>query len=117
MLRTVLGAKIHRARVTDVNIDYEGSLDVDQEVLERVDMIPGERVEVYNITTGSRFTTYLIAGQRGSRMVRVNGAAARLCAVGDELIVATYRTVDESEVRMFKPRILVLDEDNNPKER
>ncbi len=114
MLRIVLGAKIHRATVTACDIEYEGSLEVDQDLLDRADMLPGEKVEVYNITNGARFSTYLIAGKRGSGVVGVNGAAARLCETGDKVIIAVYRMIDESEVRTFKPRIIRLDEKNDP---
>ena len=114
MLRTVLGAKIHRATITGCDIEYEGSLEVDQDLLDKVDMLAGEKVEIYNITNGARFSTYLIPGKRGSGEVGVNGAAARLCELGDKVIIATYRMIDESEVRAFKPRIIRLDEKNNP---
>ncbi len=114
MLRIVLGAKIHRATITACDIEYEGSLEVDQDLLDRADMLPGEKVEVYSITNGARFSTYLIAGKRGSGVVGVNGAAARLCETGDKVIAAVYRMIDESEVRTFKPRIIMLDEKNDP---
>lgn len=108
----VLGAKLHRATITGCDIDYEGSIEVDKDLLERVDMAPGEKVEVYNITNGARFSTYLIPGAAGSGEVGVNGAAARLCQLNDKVIIATYRLVDETEVRTFKPRIARLDDMN-----
>lgn len=114
MLRTVLGAKIHRARITSCDLEYEGSLEVDQDLLDKVDMVPGERVDIYNITNGKRFSTYLIPGERGARRIGVNGAAARLCQKGDEVIIATYRMIDESEVRSFKPKVIILDAHNKP---
>jgi len=114
MLRIVLGAKLHKARVTSRSVEYEGSLEVDQDLLDKVDMIPGERIDVYNITNGARFSTYLLSGERGKRVVSVKGAAARLCEVGDEVIIAAYRMVDETEVRTFKPRTAILDERNEP---
>jgi len=113
MFRTVLGAKIHRATITACNVEYQGSLEVDQDLLDKVDMVPGEKVDLYDITNGARFSTYLIAGERGSGLVRVNGAAALLCERGDKVIIATYRIIDESEVRTFKPRIIRLDEENH----
>ena len=112
MLRIVLGAKIHRAKITGCDIEYEGSLEVDQDLLDKVDMVAGEKVDIYNITNGARFSTYLIAGKRGSGAIGVNGAAARLCEQGDKVIIATYRMIDESEARTFKPRIIRLDENN-----
>jgi len=114
MLRIVLGAKIHRATITGCDIEYGGSLEVDEDLLDTVDMVADEKVDIYNITNGARFSTYLIAGERGSRDVGVNGAAARLCETGDKVIIATYRMIDESEVRTFKPRMVRLDEKNNP---
>jgi len=114
MFRTVLGAKIHRATITACDIEYDGSLEVDQDLLNKADMLPAEKVEIYNITNGARFSTYLIAGKRGSGEVGVNGAAARLCELNDKVIIATYRMIDESEVRTFKPRIIRLDDNNDP---
>ena len=114
MLRIVLGGKIHRASVTSCELEYEGSLEVDQDLLDKVDIVPGEKVDVYNITNGVRFSTYMIAGKRGSKVVCVKGAAARLCEPGDKIIIVTYRMIDESEVRTFKPRILRMDEENTP---
>ena len=114
MLRVVLGGKIHRASVTGCELEYEGSLEVDQDLLDKVDMVAGEKVEVYNISNGARFSTYLIAGKRESKVVCVKGAAARLCEPGDKIIIVTYRMIDESEVRTFKPRILRMEEESTP---
>ena len=112
MLRIVLGSKIHRATITGCDIEYEGSIEVDEDLLDKVDMIASEKVDIYNITNGARLSTYIITGKRGSGVIGVNGAAARLCERGDKVIIAAYRMIDEAEARTFKPRIIRLDESN-----
>lgn len=115
MRRIVLRSKIHRARVTEVNIDYEGSLTLDESLMETAGMIPFEQAQVYNITNGERFFTYLIKGEKDSGVVGVNGAAAHRAGKGDEIIIATYGEVEESEINGFTPKIIILDADNRIK--
>ena len=112
MLREMLQAKLHRARVTAVRPDYEGSLTVDPDLIERAGMLVHQKIGVYDITNGARFETYLIAGERGKREVIVNGAAARLALAGDRIIVATYGSYSEAEMAHHQPVVLMLDERN-----
>lgn len=114
MLRTFLRAKIHRARVTRTDLDYEGSLTLDEELLQAAEMKPFELVQVYNITNGHRFETYLIKGKRGSGEVCLNGAAAHLANVNDLIIIASYALVDDQQ--KIVPKIILVDEHNNIKE-
>ncbi|MFQ6070678.1 MAG: aspartate 1-decarboxylase [Candidatus Aminicenantales bacterium] len=116
MRRIILKGKIHRARVTEVNRDYEGSLTVDENLMNAAEMIPFEQVHVYNITNGERFLTYLIKGEKDSGVVGVNGAAAHKAKVGDEIIIATYVELEESEIDFIIPKIVILDADNRIKE-
>lgn len=115
MLRSVLKAKIHRATITEADLNYEGSLTIDRNLLEAADIIPFERVMVYNINNGERFDTYAIEGEPGTGVIGLNGAAARKGHVGDLIIIATYVQVEESELPGFKPAILMLDENNKVK--
>ena len=110
--REMLRAKVHRITVTAANVAYEGSLTLDAGLMEACDMVPFERIEVYDVDGGSRFATYLIEGPRGSGVCCVNGAAARLTAVGHKLIVASYTSIPEAEVRGHRPRIVLVDENN-----
>jgi len=113
MLIEVLKGKIHRARVTEANIHYDGSFTIDEELIEEVGIREFERVLVGNISNGSRFETYVIKGKRKSRSVCLNGATARLGEIGDILIVLAFARMDEEEAKGFRPKIIVLDEDNN----
>lgn len=115
MLRSVLKSKIHRATITEADLNYEGSLTIDRRLLEAADIIPFERIMVYNINNGERFDTYAIEGEAGSGVIGLNGAAARKGHVGDLIIIATYVHLDESELSEFKPSILLLDENNKVK--
>ncbi len=112
MKRVMLKAKIHTARVTEINIDYEGSLALDEELLQAADLRAFEKVDIYNISNGERFSTYLIKGERGSGKVGIYGAAAHKVQIGDKLIVASYVVLDEEEIDFFVPKILVLDAEN-----
>lgn len=114
MLVTILKSKIHGARVTGKDVSYEGSLTIDPELMEAAGLLPYEKVEIYNITNGERFTTYLICGKRGSREVILNGAAARKGEKGDMIIIAAFAQVEEKAAPQFRPTIVILDEDNNP---
>ena len=112
MKRTMLRGKIHRVRVTACDLDYEGSLTLDLDLLEAADMIPFERVDVFDIENGNRFTTYLMEGERGTGECCVNGAAARLVKLDDKLILATYYDLDPAELKSYRPRIIIVGPDN-----
>ncbi|MGD1009465.1 MAG: aspartate 1-decarboxylase [Candidatus Aminicenantales bacterium] len=116
MIRTFLRSKIHRATVTRVDVDYEGSLSLDEDLMKAAGLSPYERVEVYNVTNGERFSTYLIRGEKGSREVGVYGAAGRRAGVGDKIIIASYAALAEDEIGFFTPKIVVLDDGNRIKE-
>lgn len=111
-MRSMLKSKIHRARVTDCNIDYEGSITIDTVLLKAADILPYERVEVLNINNGARFTTYAIEGEAGSGDICLNGAAARLASRGDIVIILTYHEVPSDEAANLKPRVVYVDEKN-----
>jgi aspartate 1-decarboxylase len=112
MQRIFLKAKIHRARVTDTCLDYEGSLSIDQGLLAMADIATHEQVGVYNLSNGERFETYAIASPEGSGEVSLNGAAARKGEPGDLIIITTYALLDETELAKHKPRIIFVDEKN-----
>ncbi|MEI6847635.1 MAG: aspartate 1-decarboxylase [Chlorobiaceae bacterium] len=115
MKLTVLKAKIHNAIVTSGDLEYEGSITIDNELLEMVDMIPNEKVLVVNNNNGERFETYIIKGQHGSREIQLNGAAARCALVGDEIIIMAFAVMEEVEARNYNPTVLIVDKKNNPK--
>ncbi len=108
----VLKSKIHRARVTGCNVNYEGSLSIDQELMDQVGLLPYERILCGNLANGERFETYAIPAPRGSRAVVLNGAAALLGKVGDQLIIMSFGSVDLSEAKDWKPRCIALDASN-----
>jgi aspartate 1-decarboxylase len=112
MQRTMLQAKLHRARVTHADLHYEGSCGIDQALLELSGIREFQHVEIYNINNGERFTTYAIAAARGSNEISLNGAAARKAAIGDLLIICTYSSYSEAELASYKPVIVLLDERN-----
>jgi len=109
-MRIMLKSKIHRARVTGVNIDYEGSITIDKGLMEEADILPYEQVQVLNINNGARFTTYAIEGESGE--ICLNGAAARLAAKGDTIIILSYCSVDNEEARNFAPKLIHVDAKN-----
>jgi aspartate 1-decarboxylase len=113
MRRPFLRAKIHRARVTGRDLDYEGSITIDTELLAAADLLVLEQVDVYNVTTGTRFTTYCIPGPAGSGEVNVNGAAAHLVAEGDLVIVAAYCWLDREDIPEHRARVVLVDEANH----
>jgi aspartate 1-decarboxylase len=113
--RTMLKSKIHRARVTDCNIDYEGSITIDSDLLKAADIFPYERVEILNVNNGARFSTYAIEGNPGSGDVCLNGAAARLACVDDVVIILTYQEVPSQEAEQVKPRMVYVDRRNRIK--
>lgn len=115
MQRFLFKSKIHRAKVTEANLYYEGSITIDRELMEAADIIENEKVSVLNINNGERFDTYVIEGDYGNRDICLNGAAARKVAVGDEIIIISYAAVDDKEIGSFRPTILLLDENNNIK--
>ena len=108
----MLKSKIHRATITEADLNYDGSLTIDQDLLDAAGIIPFERVKVYNINNGERFDTYAIQGERGSGVIGLNGAAARKGHVGDLVIIVTYARYDESELENFAPKIVLCDEKN-----
>jgi aspartate 1-decarboxylase len=113
MLRTMLKSKIHRAKLTEANLYYEGSLTIDEELLIEADILPYEKVSVVNINNGERFETYVIPGKKGSRVFCLNGAAARKGFVGDEIIIISYVMLMPDQLVDFKPTIILLDKNNN----
>lgn len=115
MDRILLKSKIHRATVTDTRLDYEGSIAIDTDLMAAADLLPNEQVHIYNINNGERFVTYTIPARRGSGMVQLNGAAARLGEPGDRIIIAAYAHVPDDEARTFRPRIVLVDERNRPR--
>lgn len=111
-MRTMFKSKIHRATVTHADLHYVGSLTVDLDLLEAADLLPGEQVSVVDIANGSRFETYLIAGERGSGVIGVNGAAAHLAEVGHLVIVISYAQLTDAEARAFTPTVVHVDAQN-----
>ena len=116
MLRQMLKAKIHRAVITEADLNYEGSLTIDEDLMKIVGIVPYERVKVYNISNGERFDTYAIRGEAGSGVIGLNGAAARKGMVGDLIIIVTFGFYSEDELEKFAPKIALLDEKNRVKE-
>ncbi|GAA5345643.1 aspartate 1-decarboxylase [Planifilum fimeticola] len=112
MFRTMMKAKIHRATVTEANLNYVGSVTIDEELLERVDILPNEKVQIVNNNNGARMETYVIPGPRSSRTVCLNGAAARLVQPGDKVIIIAYALMDEKEIANHRPRIAIMGEEN-----
>ena len=116
MNRIMLLAKIHRATVTEADLHYEGSCGIDEDLLDAANMREFEKIELYNINNGERFSTYIIKAPRGSGTISLNGAAARKAHVGDHLIICTYGFVGEAEVRDHQPNIVLIGEGNKIKE-
>lgn len=111
---TMLKAKLHHARVTECALEYQGSMTIDPDLLDAVGILPYEKILCANLRNGERFETYVIEAERGSRTVCLNGATAHKGAVGDRLIVFTFGLMSEEEAAAYKPRLLVLDENNRP---
>ncbi|MEX2587139.1 MAG: aspartate 1-decarboxylase [Actinomycetota bacterium] len=109
MRRTMMHGKIHRAVVTDANVEYEGSITLDPDLMEGAGILENEQVHVVDIDNGARFVTYVITGRRGAREVVINGAAARLVTRGDRVIVIAYADMEDAEAQDFEPRVLKLD--------
>jgi len=111
-MRTMMKSKIHRARVTQVDLDYEGSITIDRALMEASDILPFERVEVLNVNNGARFSTYAIAGEANSGIIGINGAAARLVAKGDIVLILSYSQVPDDEAISLTPSIVLVDSQN-----
>jgi aspartate 1-decarboxylase len=113
MNRIMLKSKLHRARVTHSELEYEGSCAIDAALMQAADIHEYEQIQIYNITNGERFTTYAIQAEPGSGLISVNGAAAHKANPGDVIIIATYVQVNQAELTNFKPKLVYLDESNN----
>jgi aspartate 1-decarboxylase len=114
MLRTLLGGKIHRAHVTGADVNYIGSITVDRALLDAAGILPHERVQVVDIDNGARMETYVIPVAPGSGTIQLNGAAARLVAIGDKVIIMSYVQLDDAEARQWQPTVVLVDEHNRP---
>jgi aspartate 1-decarboxylase len=112
MRRTMCKSKVHRAVLTGADLHYEGSLTLDLALMEAADILPFEKVQVVNVNNGSRLETYVIEGERNSGTIQLNGAAARLGAAGDHVIVISYADYEESELENFEPKLVFVDEKN-----
>ena len=112
MFRTIFKSKLHRATVTEANLNYVGSITIDEDLLEAADICINEKVQVVNNNNGARLETYAIPGPRGSGVICLNGAAARLVQPGDKVIIITYTVIDDKEARGFKPTVVFLDDNN-----
>jgi aspartate 1-decarboxylase len=111
----MMKSKIHRATVTDSNLDYEGSITIDEELMEKANIIPYEQVDIYNVTGGERFTTYAIKGEKNSGVICINGAAAHRARKGDIVIIVTYARFEEKELSSFEPQKVYVNESNKIK--
>ncbi len=116
MIRTMLKSKIHRAKVSEANLYYEGSITIDALLMEKAGILAYEKVEVLNLNSGARLETYAIPGEKNSGVVCLNGPAARSACVGDEVIIVCYALVDEEKAAQIKPRIIKVDERNRIKD-
>jgi aspartate 1-decarboxylase len=109
----MLYSKIHRATVTDADLNYVGSITIDEELMEEANLLVGQKVDIVNINNGERFSTYVIKGKRGNRDICLNGAAARKVHPGDKIIIIAYAQMDLEEAKKFKPAVLIVDDNNN----
>lgn len=116
MFRMMMNSKLHRAIVTEANLNYVGSITIDSDLLDAAGMLPNEKVHVVNNNNGARFETYIIAGEPGSGVICVNGAAARLVQAGDVVIILSYAYLSDEEAREHKPTVLLMDKDNKIEE-
>lgn len=112
MFRTMMKSKIHRARVTEADLNYVGSITIDEEIMKKVDILPNEKVQIVNNNNGARFETYVIPGEKGSGVMCVNGAAARLVQEGDVIIIIAYALVNDADMKDFRPKIAIMNEKN-----
>ena len=116
MNRTLLKSKIHRATVTEANVEYEGSVTIDRALMDAADLLPYERVDIWNCTNGNRLTTYVIEGERGGRQICINGAAAHLMKPGDLVIIASWAEVPDAEARSYESKRVFVDHANGIRE-
>ena len=116
MQRTLLKSKIHRALVTEASLHYEGSVTIDRDLMDAADIVDHEQVQIYNITSGTRLTTYAIPGEPGRGEICINGAAAHLVQPGELVIIASYATYSEAERKSYRPKIVHVDEKNRIRE-
>ena len=114
MQRTMLKSKIHRATVTDANVDYVGSITIDTDLMKAADILPYEKVHVVDVDNGARLETYAIEGAAGSGVIEMNGAAAKLVTKGDRVIIMSYAQIDDAEARNLRPTVVLVDERNRP---
>lgn len=112
MQRIMMKSKIHRARITDSNLEYEGSLSIDESLMKAADILPFEQIKIYNVNNGARFDTYAIAGPAGSGVICLNGAAARMGARGDLIIIVTYAQYEDAEISGHQPKVVLVDAAN-----
>ncbi|WP_062104827.1 aspartate 1-decarboxylase [Bacillus niameyensis] len=116
MFRTLMNGKIHRATVTEANLNYVGSITIDSEILEAVGMVANEKVQIVNNNNGARFETYIIEGEKGTGVICINGAAARLVQPGDIVIIISYALVPEEKVKTHQPKVAIMSSENHIKE-
>jgi aspartate 1-decarboxylase len=116
MFRTMMNGKIHRAQVTEADLNYVGSITIDEDILDAVGMVANEKVQIVNNNNGNRFETYIIPGERGSGVICVNGAAARLVQRGDIVIIISYALISEEKIHSHKPKVAIMTENNKIKE-
>lgn len=116
MFRTMMKSKLHRATVTEANLHYVGSVTIDEDLMDAVDLLPNEKVQIVNNNNGSRFETYVIRGERGSGIICLNGAAARLVHPGDNVIIIGYAMFSDEEVKTHHPKVAILNEKNQVKQ-
>jgi len=112
MFRTMMKSKIHRARITEANLNYVGSITIDQKILDQVDILPNEKVQIVNNNNGARLETYVIPGEYGTGIICLNGAAARLVQKDDIIIIISYATISDEELSSYRPKIAIMNEDN-----
>lgn len=115
MQRSMLLSKIHRANITMRDLNYVGSITIDKIFLDKTGILPGEKVDIYNISNGNRFATYVLEGDAGSGIIGINGAAARLVSINDKVIIVSYGLLDEEELKNYSQKILIVDDDENKK--
>lgn len=114
MFRTMMKSKLHRATVTEANLNYVGSITIDEALMEKADLWANEKVQIVNNNNGARLETYIIPGPRHSGVICLNGAAARLVQPGDKVIIISYAAMSEEEARAYKPKVVILDDLNQP---
>ena len=112
MRRTLMKSKLHRATVTQADLDYVGSITIDRDLMDAADLLPHERVQVLDVTNGARLETYVLEGERGSGVIGINGAAAHLVHPGDVVLIVSYADLDDVEARTWQPTVVLVDADN-----